>query len=210
MEKSTVGDILRKRIKEQGFNQENFAEKAGISKKALVNYMSGKVAYNYELLEKFSELLECSYDYLLGLSKSPRQEYKEISNQIRLSDDALDVLTEYTKDYDTDINCNMYMRTLDAMIKVGNLIPCMADYMIKDSQINKMYDEINGVVRGLLNESGKSPNIVKNNLYALDGSNVQLIILVSLLKDARAMVGADFAEELKILKAQVAESSLPL
>ena len=199
LEKATIGDILKKRISELGHTQKWFWEEAGISRAAFRKYIDGKVAYDYELLDKFCKILDCSPEYLLGWSKSPKTEYKELAD-LRLSDDALDMLLQYAKDYDTNVDCKMYVRTLDAMIKVGELIPCMADYMIYGKQINQMYKEIGGTLSNLLEFAGKSPEIVRDNVYALDGESMQLIMLVSKLKDAQTIVGVDFAEELKEVK----------
>ena len=62
MEKATIGAILRKRIKEMGFTQKEFAEHVGIGESTLKKYMNGTHTYDYELLDRFATALECSYD----------------------------------------------------------------------------------------------------------------------------------------------------
>ena len=70
MEKDTIGAILKNRIKEMGMTQEEFAQEAGIGISSLKKYMNGTNAYSYELMERFSQILNCSYDYLLGYTQS--------------------------------------------------------------------------------------------------------------------------------------------
>ena len=133
MEKATIGIILRDRIKEKHLTQEKFAEAAGISLAALKKYLNGTTPYSYEMLIKFAEILDCSYDYLLGYSNSAVREYHEISKQIRLSDDAIRRLVEYSACYDTNYDAKRYIKTIDMMIQQSGLITCIADYFLSSS-----------------------------------------------------------------------------
>ena len=89
---STIGDILKKRIKEQGYTQQEFADVCGIDISTLQNYMRGIRMYKYDLLEVFADKLNCTYDYLLGKSEVPEREYQDMRNETGLSIYAIDEL----------------------------------------------------------------------------------------------------------------------
>ena len=69
MDMVTIGTILKKRIREKGYTQEEFCEKVGIGLSSLKKYMNGKVFYSIDTLDLFAKALNCSYDYLLGRVK---------------------------------------------------------------------------------------------------------------------------------------------
>lgn len=71
MKKNIYGAILKNRIKEKGYTQAEFAYKAGISLASLKKYIRGTTVYRIDLLPEFAELLDCSFDYLLGYSRFP-------------------------------------------------------------------------------------------------------------------------------------------
>lgn len=220
MERVRIGAILSNRISERGYKKQDFADMAGISYPTLKKYMNGKVAYNYEILDTFARLLDCSYDYLLGKSVSPRQEYTSVSNQIRLSDEALDILTENATNYENSGDCRRYIRTLDAMIRAKGLIPCIADYMLGKEGIKSTYNatikvgeklgeqlvtafrensaELEKKLKPWLDKVEESvPKCVIDNRYIENEERKILISLVDLLKDAKSLVNQEFVDELK-------------
>ncbi|WP_255884316.1 MULTISPECIES: helix-turn-helix transcriptional regulator [unclassified Ruminococcus] len=89
MNSSNIGAILKSRIKELNFTQTEFAEKAGIGVSTLKKYISGQLPYSIELLDKFSELLNCSYEYLLGKSPKPHGSFLELQRLTGLSNSAI-------------------------------------------------------------------------------------------------------------------------
>lgn len=79
MEKmNTDGTILRKRIKEMGYTQQEFADKVPMPRATLKKYMSDRGMYSIDYLKRFGELLGCSYDYLMGATVSPRRDIQHI------------------------------------------------------------------------------------------------------------------------------------
>ena len=82
-----ISTILKKRIKDMGYTQENFAEECGISAATLKSYIkkNSKTNYNIEMLKIFSQKLDCSYDYLLGKSDTPYPEIQSLKDEICLS-----------------------------------------------------------------------------------------------------------------------------
>lgn len=91
---STIGTILKKRIKEQGYTQEKFAEVCGIGISTLQKYMRGERIYKYDMLEVFADKLNCTYDYLLGKSEVPERKYMDARNETGLSICAIDELKQ--------------------------------------------------------------------------------------------------------------------
>lgn len=100
------GAILKQRIKEMGYTQISFADKCDISISSLKKYMKNELPYSISHLELFSELLDCSTDYLLGKSETPKKEIQTLKEQTHLSDNALLALqlnaADYMREIETD------------------------------------------------------------------------------------------------------------
>lgn len=84
-----IGTILKERIREKGYTQEEFCEKLGIGLSSLKKYMTGKVYYSIDTLNMFAEALDCSYNYLWGVSKTPKPELHETKELTHLQDDVV-------------------------------------------------------------------------------------------------------------------------
>lgn len=200
MEKATIGAILRERIKECKYTQEKFAEKAGIGHSTLKKYLNGTTPYSYDMLIKFAELLDCSYDYLLGYSKSTVREYHEIREQIRLSDEAIRRLVEYSACCDVNYDAKRFIKVVDMMIAQEGLITCIADYFLSSSRyIQSMSDTISELSIKIFQKNLNVPDIVQEDMYETNLEDTRLIRLISLLKDAKSLVTEDFLKELKEL-----------
>lgn len=142
MNKAKIGAILKNRIKEQGFTQEEFAEKVGIGLSTLKKYTKGENTYNYELLEKFADTLNCSYDYLLGKSKTAQKEHTEIREKINLSDKAIGILIERTQRSKSDDEQAYFMKTLDLLIENENIIDDIAFYLIINKSTGNFFNQL--------------------------------------------------------------------
>ena len=59
------GTRLRKRIKNSGYTQSDFAEEIGVSKPTLVKYMSGDIDPPLSTFVKMCDVLDTPYNYLL-------------------------------------------------------------------------------------------------------------------------------------------------
>lgn len=141
MEKAKIGAILKKRIAEKGYTQEEFAEMAGIGFSSLKKYISGSISYTVELLEIFSDKLECSYDYLLGKSISPIRENQDISSELRLSDKAINQIRNHAKNFDTNFTRKKYIITLSTLIETDGLINTISEYFLFCKQYQLMLDK---------------------------------------------------------------------
>lgn len=132
MDKVKIGAILKRIIKERDFTQEEFAEITGIGLSSLKKYMSGKVSYTVEVLEIMADRLQCSYDYLLGKSLTPERELQDVKEATRLSDGALERITEYAKQYDYDDYSRKYLNTLSTLVQTNFLVNRIMDFLYID------------------------------------------------------------------------------
>lgn len=194
------GEILKKRIKEMGHTQEEFAELAGISYGTLKKYLSGDSEYNRTNLIKIANALECSYDYLLGESPSAKREYRDISEQLRLSDGAIEKLLAYAERYDKDFYSQMYIKTFDAMVKTDGLIMSMADYLITSHYISETEKLMSEAFLFSLEQQFNIPRFMINDASGLNREHLCLVHLVSCIKDAKHLITEDILEELKKLQ----------
>ena len=68
MDMVTIGTVLKNRIREKGYTQEEFCEKVGIGLSSLKKYMNGKVFYSIDTLDLFAKALNWERVKLLTLS----------------------------------------------------------------------------------------------------------------------------------------------
>lgn len=141
MDIDNIGTILRDRIKEMGMTQEEFALKTGIGLSSLKKYMSGKVFYSIDTLELMAEALDCSYDFLLGKSKTPKPELHEAKEITRLHDNAIAILQRYANQYDTNANSKKYLDTLSTLIEMNFLIDRIQNYLFIESNEQLIYEK---------------------------------------------------------------------
>lgn len=197
MEKATIGAILKKRVKERGYTQEKFANKVGVKYSTLRKYMSGKAAYSYELLLLFADELECSVDYLLGLSKSPMKEHYDIAEQTRLSQNAITKIVKYAKWYDEEFEARRYIKCLDLILCEDGLFSSICDYLIASRFTNNMVSQL----VDLGNQVIKSNPIIKKMEVEDDKKIIletqQMIDVVSRLKDLKLKISQEFIDEMK-------------
>ncbi len=129
MKKDTFGTILKNRIKEMGYTQEEFAEKVGIGLSSLKKYMNDTYVYKVDLLPKFAEVLECSYDYLLGYSRSPIREHSDISNELHLSDEAIANIKRMVARDEDDFYYIAFFYVLNAILENDDLLFTLTEYV---------------------------------------------------------------------------------
>ncbi len=108
-----LGAILKKRIKEMKYTQADFADICGIGLSSLKKYMKNELPYSITHLEMFSELLDCSTDYLLGKSDTPKREIQTLKDLTNLSDNALLTLQINAADYTRNIETKYDMERRD-------------------------------------------------------------------------------------------------
>lgn len=197
MEKSMIGAILKKRIREMGLTQEEFAEEVGIGLSTLRKYISGKTAYSYEVLELFSEKLQCSYNYLLGKSTSPKDEFHSATELTRLSEEALEKISKYASVYDTNFEGRRYIMCLDRLICQEGTFNSICDYLIASKHVENYTNMLLDGIKTLVyqNASVKDVGAEYNTHFSLE---TQMMINVVLeLKGLKDAITPDLIRELK-------------
>lgn len=199
MEKDTIGTILKERIKECGFTQEEFADACNISHSSVKKYVSGKNAYNYELLGRFAEKLECSYDYLLGMSKSPRREFHEVTEQTHLSEEAIENIFKRAKYYDEEFEATRYIMVLDLLLREEECFDSLCNYVLASKFVNQLngmlFDKLQDAIDNM--EPVKKLGIQKAKRMSVESQ--QMIDLVTRFKDMKDTLTPEFIERLKEL-----------
>ena len=177
MDMATIGDILRKRIRDCGFTQKEFAEKACIGKATLTKQMNGTIAYRYDDLIKYAELLDCSYDYLLGYSNSPKRENADIVDKTGLTAEAAEnlVVVQNMKILDFVSNeaktktieyIESYQKLISIIICDENFLSDMLLYFGSNKPLQRQIDEmINHLTK---DDSNNIKGIIENNMDKLN------------------------------------------
>lgn len=191
MEKDKISAILRKRIQEMGFTQEDFAEKTGISFSTLKKYLKedNPTPYSYEMLIKFAEALNCSYDYLLGYSESTKRVYHDAKEKTGLSEESIEKLEELVKKKTLD--SELLLKVLDEIIKNSALIDYTALYISASKPIRKGIGAImNTAIKGTDLEGFN--DVVEQNF-----ETIYLMQISAELRSIRERLSGDVTEELK-------------
>lgn len=202
MDKVTIGTILKNRIKEMGFTQEEFADEVGIGLSTLRKYINGKNAYNYEVLELFADKLDCSFNYLLGRSKSAKDELHNAKELTRLSEEALEKISKYASAYDTDFNARRYIKCLDILICKDGAFNRICDFFIASRPVQDMNNTFLQTFNSLLctNPNIKELGIENDNKLNLE--TIMMISIVAELKNLKMEMTPEFINEIKKLDIQ--------
>lgn len=139
MTKSKYRHILKVRIKEMGYTQQEFADKIGIPYETFKNILRGSGKYTVELLEVFSRELDCSYDYLMGYSSTPYRDLQTVKDKINLSDETIRLLQNLTEQEDSSEKLAVF-KTLDSLINDRVFMEYATAYLYSDETM-KLLDE---------------------------------------------------------------------
>ena len=199
MDMCTIGAILKNRIKEMGFTQEEFSEETGIGLSTLRKYMNGTTAYNYQVLEILSEKLDCSYNYLLGKSKSPREEFHNAVELTRLSEEAMEKISKYASVYDTEFEGRRFIKCLDMIIRKDGLFHFICDFLISSKMVNSLYAMFSQSINQALQNIPKVKELGIEEDMKLNLESMHMIYIVSALKDLKAEMTPEFIAELNEL-----------
>lgn len=165
----TYGTILRKRIKEVGYTQQEFADKVPMPLATLKKYMSDRGMYSIDYLKRFGELLDCSYDYLMGVTVSPRRDIQDIKDATRLSDEAIDKIKRIVAKIDNldgveKIGAQSMIECLDMVIKT-EVYETMAAYLNSDGILKPIEDLVQSAMREIIGDEELPVKL--DNVYAL-------------------------------------------
>lgn len=97
-----IMSIFKERLKKArlkaGFtSQDVFAKKVGVNRVTINYYEQGSRKPDIEVFMRIAEVLNVSYDYLLGYSDTPIREYHDTKEITGLTDDAINLLNIIVK-----------------------------------------------------------------------------------------------------------------
>ena len=125
----------------KGFkNQKNFANAAGIAVQSVNCYELGKRIPDAETLYKLASCLECSCDWLLGITENTKPDNALISQRTGLSDDAIQALQERYEDEESKAY-NLITNAVIASDYFGVIIESLEYSLEKLEDVKRMYDD---------------------------------------------------------------------
>lgn len=135
-------------------------------------------------------MLHCSYDYLLGKSLTPDRDIQDVKQATRLTDGALEKLTNYAKDYDNSSDSKRYLDTLSTLIQSDFLIERMVDYFFIDPEEEFIYDS-----SSILPQSGIF--VGNAHLTVPEIEDAYLLGIVRALVKSKTLVGENIPQVLR-------------
>lgn len=132
MDKCKIGTILKDRIKECGYTQEEFSDYTGVGLSTLKKYISGKTFYSIDTLDIFSNALKCSYEFLLGKSETPNGKYNDLKQLTDLSDDAIHILQEIKETHEFNPESKRMLSALNDILTTQNILYYIANFLYLD------------------------------------------------------------------------------
>ena len=93
---------LRKLLEEAKISQQKLADAVGVTQQAIGKWSSGKSEPDMSYFKRIAEFFGVSYEYLYGDSKSKKRENLLLSDELGLSDEAVEKLREWALDYPAD------------------------------------------------------------------------------------------------------------
>lgn len=163
MEKATKGAILKRRIKEMGYTQERFSEETGVPYSTLKKYIADKCPYGIDLLERFAEKLECSYDYLMGYSVSPDRELQSVKDATMFSDEAIKNIQFSAQRYSEEYHKN-YIDSISRMIESELFIDSISHFLYPTEQTKMIYDATVGLFEGMYDVKMNQREVMMMNI----------------------------------------------
>lgn len=123
-----MADRIKERRIAMDFTQEELAQKLGLQKSAIAKYEKGRVEnIKRSIIEKMSELLDCSPAYLMGFDVPMERNSYEDQNVLRF-DAALEEIQEIIES--SGYKMLFYDDSDDVVIKThdNDIVTCMHDY----------------------------------------------------------------------------------
>lgn len=133
----------------------------------------------------------------MGVSRSPRREYLEISNELHLSDKAIDTLRKHAKDSDIKIGKKVYMITLNTIIEKDGFIKSISDYLI-GSKFNEIFvDMFNDKLIELFKKQNLLDDDINEADFRLSNSTAIIMEIVEKLAEMKAYAPKELTEDIK-------------
>ena len=192
-ERAKIGAILKRAIKERGYTQEEFADKVGIGFSSLKSYLNGGKVYNYELLIRFADVLECSFDYLLGKSNSPKREYTDVSNATGLSDESIEKLSKYARMDVESQHRQAFYNGLNAIICSDALVNSISNYLLWNNSFDRELNGFNSAMQGLLMKNEDIRKMGVEEIPFSMGAYILLDVIIR-LNDTKTLINKEYAK----------------
>ena len=138
-------------------------------------------------------------EYLLGLSKSPNPEFHEITEQTRLSEEAIKKICKYAKEYDTEFEGKSIIRTLDMLICEDGAISSIRDYLISYRMMDAMTNAIVNTMQGHINRNAVVMGMEIEEDKKISLETQMMIHVIMQLKDLNSKLTPEFLEDIKEL-----------
>ncbi|MCX8075271.1 MAG: helix-turn-helix transcriptional regulator [Clostridia bacterium] len=106
------------------YSQKSIAEKIGVSRTTYSNYETGDKLPKIETFYKLCEVLGVSCDYLLGYSKSPIRENRDVANSTGLSDENIEKFKTYK-----DKKITLFL--INNILNNSKLINLLREYLVE-------------------------------------------------------------------------------
>ena len=93
----TFGTKITALRKEKGYrSQKEFAEALGVSTTTINYYENDERKPDYEMFQRIADLLDVSYDYLLGKSECKKRENIDIEKRLGLNESSIEHLSNFS------------------------------------------------------------------------------------------------------------------
>lgn len=133
----------------------------------------------------------------MGVSRSPRREYLEISNELHLSDKSIDTIRKHAKNSDIKIGKKVYMITLNTIIEKDGFIKSISDYLVGSKFTEIFVDMFNDKLIELF----KKENLLDDNINEADfrfsNSTTIIMEIVEKLAEMKANAPKELTEDIK-------------
>lgn len=132
-------DIFKERLKEARLNsslksKDALAKAVGVNRATINNYETGDRKPDIDRFIDLADVLNVSYDYLLGYSNSTIREYHDTKEMTGLSDKAIEVLNTFVKESKNEMGLKEIY--IDILKTISYLIEKEEEYHILEKISN--------------------------------------------------------------------------
>jgi hypothetical protein len=133
----------------------------------------------------------------MGISRSPRREYLQLSNELHLSDKAIDTIRKHAKDSDIKIGKKAYMITLNTIIKKDGFIKSISDYLMGSKFSETLVDMFNNKLIELFKKENLIDDDINEADFRFSNSTTVIMEIVEKLAEMKAFASKELTEEIK-------------
>lgn len=149
----SFGSNLKKIRLDNDLTQEGLAKKLNTSRSNIANYENDKNMPSVEILEKISKTLNCSTDYLMGLTsyKNPKEDLEKELYLLDLSSNEFEEMISSFSDKDFDKLENILNSDSKLAQACNKCCDLINDYILSDANIidDASFDKLIALVKSL-------------------------------------------------------------